>query len=153
MDLLSNKWNIVAVGGTALGFCRDNDFIHWDFDIDLFAPIQAKSSLLEILMSFGCDPKEELMSIKATLLLDNGVKVPLGVDFFDENLDIYIDKYEDYTWQWPITMFTQCSVIEVHGKLLNVPNPPDVYLSKVYGNSWSVPNPEFCYSDYSGSVS
>ena len=50
-------------------------------------------------------------------------------------------------------MFTKCAEIEVHGKLLNIPNPLDQYLSKVYGDSWPVPNPEFGYSDYAGKIS
>ena len=33
----NENFYITAVGGTALGFARDNDFILWDFDIDLFA--------------------------------------------------------------------------------------------------------------------
>ena len=47
-------------------------------------------------------------------------------------------------------MFTDCSKVEVHGKLMNVPNPPDEYLRKVYGASWKMPNPKFGYSDYNG---
>ena len=45
MDYFSHKFNIVAVGGCALGFVRDGDFIEWDNDIDLFAPIDSRNEL------------------------------------------------------------------------------------------------------------
>lgn len=153
MVALSDRWNIVSVGGTALGFGRSNDFIHWDSDIDLFAPIQSKPELFDLLQGLGYEPEYEFESIKATVLLENSIKIPLAVDFFDADSDTFIDRHEDYTWEWPTRMFTQCAKVEVHGKLLNVPTPLDEYLSKVYGSGWSVPNPEFCYSDYAGKVS
>jgi len=152
MSAFSDTWNIVSVGGTALGFCRSKDFIHWDFDIDLFAPIQSKLVLTDLLSNYGYDPKDEGNSIKATLILDNGVSIPFGVDFFDADSVTFIDRYEDYTWQWDTKMFTHCEKIEVHGVLLNVPNSFDEYLSKVYGASWSVPNKDFSYSDYAGDL-
>ena len=161
MVALSDRWNIVAVAGAALGFCRNNDFIHWDFDVDLFTPNQSKPALLHLLQELdyadllrGIDyePECEFESIEAIILLENNFKVPLDITFFDPNSDTVIDRYEDYTWEWPIRMFTNCARVEVHGKLLNVPNPPEEYLAKVYGPSWSVPNPEFGYSDYGGGL-
>ena len=153
MALFSDSWSVVAVGGTALGFCRGGDFIHWDFDIDLFAPIQLKRTLHDLLKHSGYEPKDEGESIKATLVLENGVTIPFGVDFFDADSEFFIDRYEDYSWKWPTKMFTQCTQVEVHGKPMNVPKPFSEYLSKVYGESWSVPNPEFNYSDYAGDLS
>lgn len=153
MTSLSDRWSVVSVGGTALGFCRGGDFIHWDFDIDLFAPIQSRSVLHDLLQSTGYEPKDEGESIKATLVLENGITIPFGVDFFDADSEFFIDRYEDYSWKWPTKMFTQCEQVEIHGKLLNVPNPFSEYLSEVYGDSWSVPNPEFNYTNYAGDMS
>jgi lipopolysaccharide cholinephosphotransferase len=152
MSAVSDTWNVVSVGGTALGLCRSNDFIHWDFDIDLFAPIQSKLVLTDLLKSFGYNPKDEGGSIKGTMVLDNGVSIPFGIDFFDAGSVTFIDRYEDYTWEWNTVMFTHCDKIEVHGVLLNVPNSFDEYLSKVYGVTWSVPNKDFSYSDYAGNL-
>jgi len=154
---LGSQWCVVGVGGTALGFVRDHDFIHWDNDIDLFAPIQAKPQLLDILDRLGYSPEEEsgafMKSIKATVFLGKGIEIPLAIDFFDAEADTFIDKYEDYSWEWPTRMFTQCAKIEVHGKPMNVPNPPEEYLGRVFGSSWSKPNPQFGHSDYAGKES
>jgi len=153
MAALSDRWNVVSVGGTALGFVRGNDFIHWDSDIDLFAPIESRPALFDIMQELGYEPEYESESLKATVLLENGVKIPLSVEFFHTNSSTFIDRFQDYTWEWPTQMFTQCAKVDVHGNMLNVPNPPEEYLSKVFGTSWAVPNPEFCYSDYTGTVS
>lgn len=150
MNTLDKNWKIVSVGGTALGFNRDNDFIKWDFDIDLFAPYNSKSKLFDLLNDLGFFPEFEDDSIKATIILNNGIKIPFAVDFYDTDMNVYLDEYEDYVWEWPIEMFTKCSEIEIHGRLLNIPNPSNFYLTEVYGSDWNVPNPEFGYSDYYG---
>ena len=82
--------------------------------------------------------------------LDNGFQIDASIDFFDTNDDKFIDIFEDYKWEWPTSMFTDCHQIEIHGNLLNIPNPPDVYLSKVYGSEWFKPNINFGYEDYTG---
>jgi hypothetical protein len=156
MSDFSSECNIVAVGGTALGFVRGRDFLHWDGDIDLFAPIESKPKLITFLQNRGYEPKEELdsimKSIKLDLLLKEGPNVPVSVDFFNSKSNIFIDTFEDYHWEWKTKMFMQCAKVKVHGKLMNVPNPPSEYLSKVYGPSWSEPNPNFNYKDYNGKV-
>jgi hypothetical protein len=157
MFTLSDRWNVVAVGGTALGFGRNEDFIHWDNDIDLFAPIQSKPALIELLQGFGYSVEDEMdsrmKSIKSTLILENSIEIPFSVDFFNTDSLTFIDIYEDYTWEWPTKMFTDCAKVKVHGKQMNLPNPLSIYLSKVYGESWATPNPQFGHSDYAGKVS
>jgi len=157
MEKFNNKFKIVAVGGTALGFVRSGDFIHWDGDIDLFAPINSKSTLFDFLKGLGYLPNHQLVgtthSITFTLILENDVRIPSRVNLYDSGSDVFTDTFEEYTWEWPTIMFTQCAKVEVHGKQMNVPNPPDEYLNKVYGPSWPEPNPEFGYSDYNGTTS
>jgi len=148
MRSCSDKWRVVAAGGTALGFIRDTDFIRWDFDIDLFAPIQAREKMVEVLTKLGAGPRKELESIKANLPISEDILVPLSIDFYDLESKIYVDRYEDYTWEWPTTMFSESTAVDIHGHKLNVPNPPETYLAGIYGDSWAVPNPDFGYSDY-----
>ena len=149
-----DKSKLVAVGGTALGFARESDFIKWDDDIDLFAPIKTRESLLNMLVSWGYRFEEKYESIMNALVfwmpLENGVEVPVSVDFFDESGNTFIDFFEDYSWEWQTEMFIQCKEVQIHGHLMTLPNPPEIYLEKVYGSNWSNPNPEFGYSDYAG---
>ena len=88
MTAMGNQKNIVAVGGTALGFFRDNDFIHWDNDIDLFSPIQYKPALIDFLqrLNYGIEDEQDsiMKSIKSTLILEYGVEIHFYIDFFDD---------------------------------------------------------------------
>ena len=61
-------------------------------------------------------------------------QIPVSIDFFTTDQKTFIDTFEDYSWEWPTEMFTNCHVVNVHGYQLNVPNPPGVYLSHVYGD-------------------
>lgn len=149
-DLMTKNKNsfVVAVGGTALGFSRDKDFIEWDFDIDLFASLKNKSQLFEFLELINCEPFIEDQSIKGDFKLSNGDMVPFAIDFFNPDLEEYTDIYEDHIWKWPTKMFTEYSVVDIHGFLLNVPNPVEKYLEGIYGKSWRTPNSNFNYEDY-----
>ena len=141
-------FGVVAAGGTALGFARERDFTLWDFDFDLFAPLKSKDPIFRFLLKVGCTPYLEAASIKATLNLKNGDRVPFSVDFFDTTNSVFVDVYEDHVWEWPTTMFDNPQVLRVHGYEVSVPDPIEVYLSGVYGDDWSTPRPEFNYFDY-----
>ena len=158
MSDFSEKFNhqscLVAVGGTALGFARESDFIKWDDDIDLFAPLVTRPYFLKMLESWGYTFQEKHESIMNALVfwmpLKNKVVIPVSVDFFDDSAETFIDTFEEYSWEWQTNMFTKCQKIQIHGNYMTLPNPAEKYLEKVYGSEWSNPNPEFGYSDYAG---
>lgn len=151
-ERLSQNHRVVAVGGTALGFCRQNDFILWDFDIDLFLPLDAKPLFIQVLSEMGAIflGESSQTSFNFSLSLNSQTIVPVGVDMFDASAPLIVDRYEEYEWQWPTEMFLDAEPVKVHDQTLFVPNPHDAYLSNVYGKTWQQPNPDFSYKDYGG---
>lgn len=140
--------HIVAGGGTALGFCRELDFIKWDTDIDLFASLKFKNELMILLNNLNCPNFIENDELKAETKLSSGETVPFAIKFFDPDKKIYHDFFEEYNWEWPIEMFLKSATVKIHGYNVELPNPPEIYLKKVYGKNWKVPNPSFTYNDY-----
>lgn len=147
-SLMEKNFNVVALGGTALGFSRDKTFILWDFDIDLLASFKFKNEIIDFLNKSGCPSRMSGNTIKSRYTLKDKSIVPIAIDLFDPDKKIYIDKYEDHTWEWPTTMFTRPHVLKVHNVNINLPNPYDVYLKGVYGENWKTPNKNFNYYDY-----
>ena len=139
---------ILIGGGACLGICRENDFIKWDTDIDLFASIASYQNIFQSLKERGWSPYLELDSIKFHFQLNNETIVPFSIDFFDPNKTEYLDTYEDYSWKWPIDMFTKPKKYILHNNEFYLPNPVEDYLAGVYGLDWKVSKPEFKHCDY-----
>ena len=52
----------------------------------------------------------------------------------------YQDTYEDHLWEWPTKMFSNCSIIKIHGFRMNIPNPASEYLQGIYGQDRKKPS-------------
>ena len=143
---------IVTQGGTALGLVRDGDLIAWDDDIDLAASVTETTKIMEHLQQLGADPYldkgRERTMIKAHLPTSRGDRIPLGISQYDPALDIFVDCFESFRWEWPIEMYLDPLVIGVGGRSFFVPSSTSHYLSTVYGTEWNTPNPQFGFDDY-----
>ncbi len=151
LDILINtdhKMHIVIGGGTALGFCRDADFIKWDADIDLFASNKTINQLISLIKNLGCSHYIENNEIKAVYTLSANDTVPFSIKFFDPEEKMYTDVFENHSWEWPTEMFLNSKIVKIHGYKLKIPNPPEKYLEGIYGKSWRIPNPKFSYDNY-----
>lgn len=148
MSLSALPGKIVALGGAALGFYRDSDFIHWDSDVDLIAPLQGKDLIIKFLGAAGWEPREVSPAIMGLMPVGQDKKVPVSIVFYDLYESIYEDKFDQYIWEWPIEMFTNGMTINVHKCALNIPSPIEYYLERVYGKSWRTPRKNYSYLDY-----
>jgi len=151
-ETLSNPGETVASGGTALGFWRESDFLHWDFDADFLTPTHARSELTSVLGDSGVWnlSKSSDTEMIGEISCGIGPPVPVGLKFFNAESSVYVDKYLEKAWTWPMEMLSQPAQVSVHGHHFFVPNPPEHYLSEVFGKDWSTPRPIFTYDDYGG---
>jgi hypothetical protein len=150
VERFRSRGKIVAVGGTALGFARDGDFIPWDFDMDFFAPDFLQESLEEYL-----DKKNIQHKIVNGILLFNfdlagDEVIPVGIKFLDVTRLVYEDYFGDHYWEWPMEMFVDCEEVMIASKKVFIPKPSSTYLAGVFGETWQKPNKEFNYFDYNG---
>lgn len=139
---------IVTVGGSALGFCRESDFILWDGDLDLFAPKKYELEIFNYLSNIFTNPMIADGAIKGQFNYKDKIYIPFGIDLYDSDQDFYIDTYGDHKWKWPVKMFLQNEKVNIHGFSINVPSPSEEYLSGIYGERWKIPNKKFNYYNY-----
>lgn len=145
--------SVLCVGGTALGFARNNDFIPWDFDIDLFCRKSSRDSLLGALESNLAWRSTEISELSVTGVIaraDSFLEIPVGIVFFEDSRD-YTDRYSSREWTWPSKCLMNPETVEVRGHVFYLPNPSHHYLSEVYGSDWQTERADFAYSDYGGS--
>lgn len=140
--------------GTLLGFSRSKGFISYDKDMDC-AYVSLKkttksaqsefSSLAMKLIELGYDvtPKASCLAVRKPG--DNAAMVDIAMLFIkeDENIGFpfgVASKYElSYRAIFPVQIQEMC------GNYVEVPRDPAQVMKVVYGDNWTIPDPDFSW--------
>ena len=144
-DILDeSKINFFLHTGILLGAIRDNDFIKWDWDIEISVFSEDFLPNIDLIVS---KLKKNGFEIKQI----NKKKDDSKIDFFGE----YPENVTGYTiWSWnyskirnvywrrefslPAKFLNSFSKIKFLGRQFNCPKNPEEYLEFAYGN-WKIP--------------
>ena len=144
-DILDElKINYFLQTGILLGAIRDNDFIKWDWDIEISV---LSSELLPNIDLIVEKLKDDGFRIKQINKKKDDSKIDF-VGFYPEDVTGYTiwswnySKIRDVYWRrefsFPARFLKSFSKIEFLGRQFNCPNNPEKYLEFAYGN-WKVP--------------
>lgn len=162
------KWDIIPIFGTLLGFIREGDFISHDDDIDLaVAPghdpkVMAKTLIEKYGFKFG-----QALSYhgKVTEFSTEHNGVSIDFFFFEEvgeqirlsaynwySTESYTDPHQNnvqYIYHPKIESF---KYIDIKGVNVKVPTNSEDFLYYEYGKSWNIPDPNYVDNDRPGKV-
>lgn len=128
------------IGGLLLGFYRDNDFIPWDWDIDIdmFSENMRDSydDLAQRFMDVGFIVRRnhQFPDIKINLFRKKD-RITIRGLFKDESGRYLMSKVDRY----PIEFFQKTDYIEFQGNRYPAPHPIKKYILYLYGKNWKKP--------------
>jgi fukutin len=155
--------------GTCLGYYRNNDFIDYDYDLDIGIPIDKyKKEIVSEMINEGFVHYRTLGDIKTGL--EESFRLPntkLGpfakVDIFPHYIEKKNNKtyYTWYTYKTPLfkekikyrVPYFKLKNIKFKDMDVLVPDPTDKYLVNHYGDDWMIPKQGVDYQYHTSPVS
>lgn len=126
--------------GTALGAYRSGDFIPGDSDIDLGMWATDRRKAIRVLRQLG---KFSLPNHGQPGTLVDGT-VPVGIHLHEihGSTVVYpLGRKAQIGYCFPMELFQKLHPVELCGRRVLMPSPPERYLELHYGPDWRVPNP------------
>lgn len=129
-----------AFCGTALGAVRDNDFIAWDYDIDLASIFpfsdENKQKVIADLRAKGFDVTLRHPAPNGNLFFERGVKSDLYWMSRIEDDFIYHFESGKQAIKIPAKYLNFFKEYKLGDSTVLVPNPPGQYLAATYDNDY-----------------
>jgi phosphorylcholine metabolism protein LicD len=150
--LKANEVEYFLIYGTCLGAIRDQNFVETDTDIDLGVKHELLIPKIKKLMN---DFREDGFIVygfshpypylRALNIFKNGILIDIrnfekhgDTRFLQRINSDRVDVANTYKAEW----FDNLKEIEFRGMTVKVPNPPEEYLTRNYGD-WRTPDPNF----------
>ncbi len=153
LDLLEkNGFTTCLFGGALLGIIRNNDFIDYDGDLDIFV-IGEHFYKRDILLRLKADLEQNNLRIRynyrnLVLGIEHKVETDTTVSLLETDIISLIKKEDFYCHEnsvgrhkFPHYFFDELDTIEFLGRKCNVPHNPEEFLTYQYGDNWRTPIP------------
>ena len=135
--------------GTCLGAYREQDFIEWDYDVDILARAEELIPYMDILKERF---EKEGYNVRS-LYYSESIHHGFVLRFKGVVLDIhgmYLISGKRWrlkrritrnrtTYAYPVEWFENPDQIEFLGRKIFIPTPEDKYLEALYGNGYMIP--------------
>jgi hypothetical protein len=147
--MMSNNYRYFIAFGTLLGLIREGDILKHDKDLDI--GILGKVNLEEVKYSL-LESGKFILSERSFFQNNNNlftvvhVESKLALDVFNfletenNNLKVSLDQDIDFEW-----IFDQILIDRIKFKdfEINSIKEPEIFLNKIYGSNWKIPDPLF----------
>jgi len=126
--------------GTALGAYRSGDFIRGDADIDLGMWATDRRVAIRVFRRLGGFSMLNRCHIRAHI--DGEVRVGLHLHEIHGSTVVYpLGRKAQIGYCFPMELFQKLHPVELCGRRVLMPSPPERYLELHYGPDWRAPNP------------
>lgn len=138
--------------GTLLGIYRDNDYIKYVGDIDVFLYISISDieRFTDYMSSKGFFHKHRYILSEAGIVLDSFEYLKVSIDIIyirrKGDKDYYYLPYEkNIVMKYEFTSVEQTRKINFHEMFITVPQNIELFLEETYGGSWHIRDSTYIY--------
>ena len=163
-DLLQNgEYEFFFDMGTLLGIIRDGRLLKHDIDVDIAVYVESeeqKVAVRDMIVSHGnsilYSYSVDSLGVVEESYIHDGIKFDISYYSRNDDIDVCYLMYSDPDKVYESTdvlsvvrleckKITDIEKLDFYGKAINVPKDSKGYLAQRYGESWTVPDPDYVY--------